>query len=108
MTTHPRLRNTLQSCIRGKQSDIVRLHANLVLLATETEQEVHREADIERLGRIDLVNLFVRQINSKGVNVALQVVDFAAADNGEDVWRYVVVSIALSIWNAVEHAHLCA
>lgn len=48
---------------RVQKPDILRAHPAIELLATRLEEYIHREPDIKRQRRIDLIHLLIRQFN---------------------------------------------
>ena len=55
----------------------------------EIAQKARREADIE-LGRgLNLLDIRLSQLQAQGLDIALQMLDLAPADDGEHVGRFV-------------------
>lgn len=48
---------------RVHKPDIVRAHPAIEFLATRLKEHIHREPDIKRQRRIDLIHLLIRQFN---------------------------------------------
>lgn len=72
--------------VRLNEEHIARLERRLGLAH---EQEVHREAIVERHSGLDLIDLLLTELELQRLNVALQVVDLPATDNGENMRRFV-------------------
>lgn len=66
----------------ASQPDILASAARVLL---PHEQEVQREADIERIGFIDLLNVFTGQLKRQSGDVAVKVRLLATSDYREDV-----------------------
>lgn len=49
------------------------------------EQEVHRKSWIEWVGIFDFLDIFRCKFNAKSLDIAFQVIDFAATNNGKYV-----------------------
>lgn len=70
---------------RFHKPHILRRHPCIVLVASHLEKHRHGEPNIERQRAIDLINLLIREIDVQGLNVALQVLNLADADDGIDI-----------------------
>ena len=70
---------------RFQQRNVPRRHARAVGLGAEFINHIHGKPDLERRGAVNLVELRVRELDTQRLGVALEVLDFAAADDGEDV-----------------------
>lgn len=76
----------LQRAAHLQDGDVLGRHATAVrLLVVELEEEAHGEADVKGDGVFDLVHLVVRQRQRQRVDVLLEVLELAAADDGIDV-----------------------
>ena len=49
------------------------------------EQEVQGKSCVEGFRVIDLVDFVLRQLDAEGLDVALEMLDFAAADDRKDI-----------------------
>ena len=56
-------------------------HVVLVLVTNKLEQEVHWEANLERNSGINVINLFLAQLDCQRLDVALKMVDLPAAND---------------------------
>lgn len=57
---------------RLDESNIRRIGLNIVLAAHKLEEEVEREAGIERRGVIDLIDFLFRELKTERFDVALE------------------------------------
>lgn len=55
-------------------------------------QEVMREAELEVVASLDLIDLFRRQLDGQRLDVRFEMFDLATTDNRGDVWRCVLIS----------------
>lgn len=70
--------------------DIRRCHARIILLpGDKLKQHTHREPDIERTRRIDLIDLLLRQFQPQRLNIPLQMLDLPSPNDREHVRRLV-------------------
>ena len=66
--------------------DIIRPHPKIILLLPPIlKDKVERKAMIERRGGINLIELVVREFHPQRLNITLEMLDLAPADNGEDI-----------------------
>lgn len=56
-------------------------HVVLVLVTNKLEQEVHWEANLERNSGINVINLFLAQLDCQRLDVTVKMVDLAAAND---------------------------
>ena len=71
----------LEVSCESQQSDIRARLVGVVFAAAELEEEVHREANLEINRRVNVQDLLRTQLNSKRLNVALQMFNLAASDD---------------------------
>jgi len=84
-STHLRLWYALQPRRRIDEQHVTARHAAPVVLAAVAEQHAEREANIKWLRVLNLVDLLLHQLDSKSLDIALQVIDLAAANDGVDL-----------------------
>lgn len=65
------------------------IRCGLVQIVLLLEEEVHREADVEGDGVVDLLHVLLRHLDAQGFDVGLEMFDLALADDGEDVGCFV-------------------
>lgn len=87
------VRRYLEVSCETQQSHIRAGLVGVVFAAAEFEEEVHREANLEVNRRVDVQNLFRTQLNSKRLNVALQMFDLAASDDWVYEWVFTPVRV---------------
>ena len=86
----PTLRHRVQPARRPHHEDVARPHPHIVLGPTAVlEDEIEREAVLEGRGAVNLVDLLVAEFDAQRLDVGLEMLNLAPADDGEDVGRLV-------------------
>jgi hypothetical protein len=87
------MRRCLEISCKSQQSHIRARLVRVVFAAAELKEEVHREANLEVNRRVDVQDLLRTQLNSKCLDVALQVFDLAASDDWVYEWVFAPVRV---------------
>ena len=83
----------LEVSCESQQSDIRARLVGVVFAAAKFEEEVHREANLEVNRRVDVQNLFRTELNSKRLDVTLQMFDLTASDDWVYEWVFAPVRV---------------